>query len=166
MYVKLYTYSYINIEGKAALCDSGCRTKRRKSKVDFLTDYNHLLFKLRFVSINRALFPIRVICIYVARRVNPAHYRTQYQKLVCVCVFVLLCVYSKWKEKEKERRVRKVKTNERALVFPRCVIREHISLFSIVYPRVSHARPLCRILHPGRRGNRKKGSHFFTSLRP
>lgn len=163
MYVKLYTYSYINIEEKAALCGSGCRTKRRKSKVDFLT--TSCSNCVSFLSIVR-FFPIRVICIYVARCVNPAHYRTQYQKLVCVCVFVLLCVYSKWKEKEKERRVRKVKTNERALVFPRCVIREHISLFSIVYPRVSHARPLCRILHPERRENRKKGSHFFTSLRP
>lgn len=166
MYLKLYTYSYINIEGKAASCGSGCRTKDANQKsISLPVTTTSCSNCVSFLSIAR-FFSIRVICIYVAHRVNPAHYRTQYQKLVCVCVFVLLCVYSKRKEKEKERRVRKVKTNERALVFPRCVIREHISLFSIVYPRVSHARPLCRILHPGRRRNRKKGSHFFTSLRP
>lgn len=102
MYVKLYTYLYINIEGKAALCGSGCRTKRRKSKIDILTGYNHLLFKPCFVSINRALFSHPRHLHLCSTSCKPSSLSNTISKArVRVCVRVAVCIF---KEERKEKR--------------------------------------------------------------
>lgn len=111
MYVKLYTYSYINIEGKAALCGSGCRTKRGKSKVDFFTGYNHFLFKLRFVSINRALFSHPHHLHLRSASCKPSSLSNTISKTrVRVCVRVAVCIF---KEERKGKRKKSKKGKDK-----------------------------------------------------